>query len=68
MPSVGDGVAMTAATIALGVIGLLAAAGAVVEAVVHAARRRQYGDILVVLAVAALTVWVLLTFGHLFLQ
>jgi uncharacterized membrane protein YidH (DUF202 family) len=54
--------------IALGVVGLLAAAAAFGELSWDAVRRRHYLDIVVALAVGALTVWLLLEYGGSILQ
>jgi hypothetical protein len=54
--------------IVLGVVGLLAAATAFAELSWDAVRRRHYLDIIVAVAVAVLTVWLLLAYGGSILQ
>jgi hypothetical protein len=52
----------------LGVVGLCVALAAVVEVTVDAGRKRQYLDIAIILAVAALTVWLLIAYGDVLMQ
>jgi hypothetical protein len=52
----------------LGVVGLCVALAAVVEVTVDAGRKRQYLDIAIVLAIAALTVWLLIAYGDVLMQ
>ena len=59
---------MTPLVIALGVVGLLAAAAAFAEVAVDSVRRRRYVDLVVVLAVAGLAVWALIAFGDALFQ
>lgn len=53
---------------ALGVVGLAAAAWFFADLVRDAGRHRQWIDIVVAVAVAALTVWLLFTYGGRLLQ
>lgn len=59
---------MGAVIIILGVVGLCVAAGAVIDVVVDAGRKRQFLDIAVVLVAGALTVWLLVEYGHFLMQ
>jgi hypothetical protein len=52
----------------LGVIGIAAAVAVIVETGVNAVRKRRYADLAVVLAVAALAVWLLLEWGDVLLR
>jgi hypothetical protein len=59
---------MSTLILVLGLVGLLAAAGAFAELVWDSVRRHHYGDIIVALAVAVAAVWLLLTYGGVLLQ
>lgn len=59
---------MSTVVIVAGVLGLTAAAAALIEATIHTVRRRQYLDLLLIFLAAGLTVCLLVAFGHVFLQ
>jgi hypothetical protein len=52
----------------LGIVGLCVALAAVVEVAVDAGRKRQYLDIAIVLALAVITVWLLIAYGDVLMQ
>jgi hypothetical protein len=54
--------------VVLGVIGIVAALTVIVETGVNAVRKRRYVDLAIVLAVAALAVWLLLEWGDVLLR
>lgn len=54
--------------IVLGVVGIGVALAAIIETAVDAARTRRVLDLLVTVAVAALTVWLLVAYGDVIMQ
>lgn len=54
--------------IVLGVLGIGVALAAIIETAVDAARTRRVLDLLVTVAVAALTVWLLVAYGDVIMQ
>jgi len=54
--------------ILLGVIGIAVALAAIIETAVDAARSRRFLGLGLVVAVAALTVWLLIAYGDVIMQ
>lgn len=54
--------------IVLGVVGIGVALAAIIETAVDAARTRRVLDLVVTVAVAALTVWLLVAYGDVIMQ
>jgi hypothetical protein len=54
--------------IVLGAVGLAVVLAALVDVFIDAGRKRQYLDILVVVGVAAVTVWLLFAYGDVIMQ
>lgn len=54
--------------IVLGAVGIVVALAAIIETAVDAARTRRFLDLVLVVAVAALTVWLLVAYGDVIMQ
>lgn len=54
--------------VVLGVIGIGVALAAIVDVAVDGARGRRYLDIVIVIAAAAVTIWLLITYGNVLMQ